>query len=244
MDYTNIYGTPEYTEYVQQSYMFLEDEQYFVDEEITNISEEFSLVTWNYMHQEDIRRWSMSCNWLKRDGETIHSFITIEGTGHIFNELIYHRNGHRYYPFHVDVFGISYIDVDTLEVYNYVPKGRAVGAGDVRGESFIVVDISYDVKSNLIAYGGCYWAWPYDVMVGDFADPLSFDPQIFSIHAVLQSECKEYDHVDFVEWTDTSLRVRVESDEIREVDIDVDTLKNEDIRRAAHENVRYHYEEA
>lgn len=247
MDYTNIYNTPEYTEYIQQNYMFLEDEQYFVDEETIVISDEFSVVTRNYMHLEDIRRWRLSRNWLKQEETIIYSFITIDRPVRPFNKLISHKNGHRYYPFHVDVFGISYIDVDTREVYHYVPRGRNVGTEGVCGESFVIDDIFYDYDSNLIAYSGCYWAWPEDVMVGDFANPLCFSPQLISMHAVLRSKCQEYSHVNFVGWKDNSLCVKIEADktgEFREINIDKAKLKDEDTRRAAYENVRYHYEEA
>ena len=64
---------------------------------------------------------------------------------------------------------ISYLDLDTLEVYNYIPEGYQHDCEILLGESFIITDIHYDRESGLIAYGGCYWAGPPNVMVGDFS---------------------------------------------------------------------------
>lgn len=219
-DYTNIYGTSEYNEYLEKHFMHIEDEKYFVEEEIIGIMDGFTLVRRNYyMQEEGIRHTFMSRNLFQKNGETLYSFITADGHQRSYDKLIHHRNGHRYYPFHTDLYGISYIDADTLEVYNYIPRGYENKYGGVCGESFIITNIFYDCNTDLIAYEGCYWAATSDVMVGDFTDPLNFDPHLISVHELIDSEYEEFDDVDFHSWNKETLSVKIDCDRIISVDL-------------------------
>ena len=224
VDYTNVFGTEKYIEENNQ-FLYLEDEKYFEDETVIEITEEFSLVQKNYLHMDGMRLFCMSRNFLQKAGKTIHSYICIDGHHRPHKELIYHQNGHRYYPYHVDLYGISYIDVDSLEVFDYVPKGYDHDYDCVCGESFIVTGIHYDAKTNLVAYEGCYWADTMDVMVGDLSNPLNFNPVLKSIHEILDPEYEEFDDVDFVEWNENSLSVKIDGGEVRQVDKELFMLK-------------------
>jgi hypothetical protein len=226
-DYTNVYGTPGYLEMEEQSrYVF--DEQYFREEVITELPDGFSLYERNYIHMTDraIHARGSKCE-LRRDGKCIYAYSPCDNHHTPYKELILHSNGHRYYPFHIDLYGISYIDVDTLEVFNYIPRGYDNQYGAPNGESFIVTKVHYDPESNLVAYDGCYWAGPSDVMVGKLDDPLDFDPHLISVCEILDpDEEEDYPDVDFVSWDKEGITVKVFGDEgERTAKISFDELK-------------------
>lgn len=218
IDYTNVYVTDKYKDLVKQ-YLYLENEKYFEEEKVVQITDEFSLVEKSYLHADGIRQICLSRNFLQRNGKTIYSYLSIDGHHNSYKELIYHRNGHRYYPYHVDLYGISYIDVDTLEKYNYIPRGYDNNYGVVCGESFIITNLYYDPNTNLVAYEGCYWAGTFDVMVGDLTHPLNFNPHLVSVHEWLDPEYEEFEFgdIDFEKWNENSLTVKIDSNEFRDV---------------------------
>lgn len=218
VDYTNVFGSDRYNEDVKK-YLYLEDEKYFEDECEIEIEDGISLLQKNYLHKDDLRYFFMSRYYIQKDGEIIYSYISVDGHHIPHKKLIYHKNGHRYYPHHVDLYGISYIDVDTLEVYNYVPKGYDNDYDVCCGESFIITGVHYDSNTNLVAYEGCYWADTMDVMVGDLTNPLDFNPELVSIHEMIDPEYEETDDVDFYKWNEDSLSVKLDNGEIRNIQI-------------------------
>lgn len=219
MDYSNIYESVEYKQLIEKN-KYIENDDYFEEESMINLSDGYYLEIKSYIHKSElvIHGEFNRCK-LCKEGECIYEYISIDGCHNPYEEMIIHRNGHRYYPFHIDLYGISYIDVDTREIYNYIPKGN-----EKNGESFIITEIHYDAESNLIAYGGCYWACPSDVMVGDFSTPLSFDPHLISIHEILDIDYEKYDDIDFDSWDHHHLKVKLDSDEF--ATIDMATIRN------------------
>ena len=218
VDYTNVYGSDKYNEFVN-AYLYLEDEQYFSEECEIEIGDGISLIQKRFLHEDGIRHSSISINHIKKDGNIVYSYRSIGGHHTPYKKLIHHKNGHRYYPHHIDLYGISYIDIDTLEVFHYIPKGRDSVYDSYCGESFIITGIYYDIGTNLVAYEGCYWAGTSDVMVGDLTNPLSFNPKLISIHEIVDPEYEEMDDVDFYEWKEESLSVKLDMKEVREIDI-------------------------
>ena len=99
--------------------------------------------------------------------------------------------------------------MDTLEVFNYVPRGHDNSYGAPNGESFIVTKVLYDPASDLVAYEGCYWAGPSEVMVGKLDDPLNFDPHLISINKILDPENDECYDIDFAGWDGDGITVKV-----------------------------------
>ena len=109
-------------------------------------------------------------------------------------------------------------------MYHYVPQGYDNDWGSFYGESFIITDIHYDANTDLIAYGGCYWAAPNDVMVGDFSQPLHFNPKLLNLHELIDPDYEEIDDVDFVRWEKDALVVQ--ADLKKEVEIGLEKLRN------------------
>lgn len=161
---------------------------------------------------------------ISRNGQTVYEYLCTTYHHKPFYEFIYHKNGHRYYPFHIDLYGISYIDVDTLEVYNYIPEGYQHNSEYLLGESFIITDIHYDRESDLIAYGGCYWAGTNNVMVGDFSCLSSCGYPLEDMHDLIDPHYDKYDELDFESWDGEKLwlkcmkiSVSIGSDEIKKL---------------------------
>ena len=221
-DHTNIFGTDAYREMAEKSY-YAESADYFSEETETELPEGFSLFIRHYIHKSEkaVYAYFSRCEF-RRDGKSLYEYISIDGHHQVYKDFIHHSNGHRYYPFNIDLYGISYIDVDTLEVYNYIPRGFDNDYGAPNGESFIITDIHYDKNTDLIAYGGCYWAAPGDVIVGDFSEPLHFDPHFVSVHEMFDPEYEEFDDVDFDCWRNGILSV--ETDTKKRFEISADTI--------------------
>ena len=70
-----------------------------------------------------------------------------------------------------------------------------------------------------MAYEGCYWAGTSDVMVGDLTNPMDFNPKLISIHEIVDPEYEDLDDVDFYEWKEESLSVKLDIKEVREIGI-------------------------
>lgn len=209
MSYQNLYGTEEYQKVIDEQRYVL-DEKYFVEREEFSLPDEYSIETMLY---EDLalRSCLQKCTLIKSN-KVIYEYLCAYHHGARFKDFILHSNGRRYFPFHVYLYGISYLDIDSLEVFHYVPEGYAHDFSYLCGESFIVTDIHYDRNTDLIAYGGCYWAGPSDVMVGDFSEPLNFAPKLFDIGKIVDLDSEGYD-IDFKQWIDGKLVVTVEGEE-------------------------------
>lgn len=210
--YKNVYGTDDYNKFIDKQ-RYVIDDKFLSETENYELSDGFSLEI--SIYEEEKRKSNTVAlvtaqkATLKNADKTVYGYYCFDD--HIpFTEIIHHKNGHRYYAFHIDLYGISFLDVDTLEVYNYIPDGYEHDKEYMCGESFIITDVHYDKESNLIAYGGCYWAFPFDIMVGDFSNPLNFNPHLISLRDISDHK---YDDIDFKEWKDNRLYVSCDKEE-------------------------------
>lgn len=215
--YKNVYNSEKHKALMERQRYVIDDK--FLDKTKNyELSDGFSVECFIYRDGEQIKNWFLTTAFgeklvLKNANKTIYEYYYFVGQRLlIFKEIIHHKNGHRYYAFAVDLYGISFLDVDTLEVYNYIPEGYEHKEEYMYGESFIITDVHYDKESNLIAYGGCYWAAPYEVMVGDFSDPLDFNPHLISLRDILDPEYN-YEDIDFKEWKHNRLYVSCDKEE-------------------------------
>lgn len=199
----NVYGSESYRKSIEKQKYVL-DEKYRQETEITPLPGGYSLEITLYA-DADAHTEMQKCT-LKQSGKTVFSYLCNYDHPGVFKTFIQHRNGHRYYPFHVNLYGISYLDLDMLTVFHYVPEGYAHDPAYPRGESFIITDLHYDANSDLIAYGGCYWAFPSGVTVGDFSDPLHFNPKLLDISEIADSDIADHG-IDFKAWRDGQLIV-------------------------------------
>lgn len=207
--YKNVY--PEWEKYLDKI-AYVESTEYFREEEDIELPEGYSLNVKSYtdMDKHAIKA-RLDCAELTRNGEHVYSYRCTYNHPRACKGLVYHRNGHKYLPFQVDLYGISYLDLDNGEVYNYIPEGYPHDIDAYCGESFIITNIHYDPQSNLIAYGGCYWAGPCDIMVGDFSEPLNYDPHLISVNEIIDPENDECYELDFVRFEENYLVVKDDS---------------------------------
>ncbi|MBO7473019.1 MAG: hypothetical protein J6U00_03290 [Ruminococcus sp.] len=153
---------------------------------------------------------------LLKNGAEVCSWVNVDDQAMPNGALIQHSNGRRYIGFHVDLYGISYVDPDSGEVYHYVPEGYSHDYRIECGESFIITNVHYDAASDLVAYGGCYWAGPDEVFAGDLRDPLHYDPHLVRLADIVEEMIGEEDEVDdinFVRWEPDALIVKMNKQE-------------------------------
>lgn len=85
----------------------------------------------------------------------------------------------------------------------------------VLGESFIITDIHYDPATSLIAYSGCFWGGPADVMVGDFAKPSDASLCWIGMQERIDPDYERYDELDFEKWGEDELILCCGSRQVR-----------------------------
>lgn len=211
--YKNVYS--EWEKYLDKI-AYVESSEYFADEEDIELPEGYSLNVKTYTDRDDHAvKAVLSVFELTENGKHIFAYRCTYDHPCACKGLLYHSNGCKYLPFQVDLYGISYLDLESGEVFNYIPEGCEHDIDQYCGESFIITDIHYDKDSDLVAYGGCYWAFPYGVMVGDFSDPLNFDPHLISIYDLIMSEIGEGSEVVFVRFDDGKLVVKTDDNNER-----------------------------
>lgn len=144
--YKNVYGTKEYNKFID-SQRYVIDDKFLAGTEIYELSDGFSLEVNIYEDREKRENCSVTLAVqkviLKNEYKTLYEYCCFDDHIKPFTEIIHHKNGHRYFPFHIDLYGISCLDVDTLEVYNYIPEGYEHDCEYPYGESFIITDIHY-----------------------------------------------------------------------------------------------------
>lgn len=207
MSYRNMYDTEEYNRSIERQKYVL-DEKYFSKRESTELPDGYVLETAVYDDIEDevFRAALVKCT-LKHNGETVYEYLSDYSHPREFKEFIQHSNGHKYYPFHVDLYGLSFLELDTRRVFNYVPEGYQHDSEYPLGESFIITDLHYDINTDYIAFGGCFWAGTYDVMVMKLPNPLDFEMKMVGIHDIVEPDWDIYDDIDFLEWQGDKLLV-------------------------------------
>lgn len=209
--YKNVYS--EWSKYLEK-FAYVESAEYFREEEDISLPEGYSLNVKSYidMDKHVIKAQLDVCR-LTKNGEYVYEYKCTYNHLCSCKGLVYHGNGRKYLPFQVDLYGISWLDLESGEVYNYIPEGCPHDIDAYCGESFIITDIHYDPQSNLIAYGGCYWGGNSDIMVGDFSDPLNYDPHLISISEIIDPEYDECYDIDFRRFKDGKLVVSADRKE-------------------------------
>lgn len=157
---------------------------------------------------------------LQKDGKTVFEWDNVYGSSGLAS-IIHHSDGNDYFLFSVDLYGYCVFNI----------TGNKMGAcrlitpyiySDDNEESFIWAIPHYDKTTNIMAVEGCFWAYPYSVIVLDFSDPSWYmDPEKWvDLRDHLDPGYKKYSHIDFGKWTDQGLLVKAEL---------VDSVSSEDI---------------
>ena len=162
----NVY--PEWEKRLEEI-AYVESEEYLNDEEDIEFPNGYSLNVKSYADRdENICRAEMDVCELTKNGTHIYSYRCTYSHTRVFKGLIRHSNGRTYLPFQINLYGISYLDLDSGEVYHYIPEGLPHDIDQYCSESFIITDIHYDPQTDIVAYGGCYWAVPTKLWLAIF----------------------------------------------------------------------------
>ena len=166
-------------------------------------------------------------------GKAIYTWRNLD-TGGEFATMFLHSNGKHYLVFRIDLYGYGVLELESGKVLNYVPAEAypedyiptETYPDDSEGfqETFIWTEVAYDPESNLLAVSGCFWAWPYSVIIVDFSDPLSVQPVDcwLDTRDIIDPEYTNYDHTELVGWANGVLRLSVDG---REICLTVEELK-------------------
>jgi len=123
--YKNMYDTPEYKKQLEAN-AYVEAPEFFEGQEDYELPDGYSIEVLKYMDMEvqgeyvSARKALLYKCTLKHNNERIFEYKATDFNEPPFQEFIMHSNGHRYLPFHVDLYGISYLDIDTQESYHYM----------------------------------------------------------------------------------------------------------------------------
>lgn len=208
MSYENIYHHREYQQIFIHSRQVVRKE-YWKETESEDLGEGYQVEADNYVNEDSPTRaacFLQKCR-LLHDGKVLFEYESIYPR--LVAAVIKHQNGRQYFLFKTGLYGLSVFDMESEKVFHYMPEGYQHHYEELFGESFIITEIHYDAQTNRIAYGGCYWAGPSDVMVGDFSNPMNFDPNLQSMHNLIdpESDYEICDDIDFKEWRDGRLHL-------------------------------------
>lgn len=221
MSYRNMYDA--YLTDLEKT-AYVESAEYFKDEETEELEDGYSVNIRRYADIEErspqyqVEKASLRRCELLKDGVSVFGWADTDNSNpRAFFDFIHHSNGRVYFPFHIDLYGISYLDLNSGEAYHYIPEGYQHDAAWTFGESFIVTGVFYDKETDLIAYEGCYWGGPSDVMVGDFSQPLNYDPHLVSVCKMIDPDGEDCCDVDFARFEDGKLFVKCDQSEEKSV---------------------------
>ena len=167
-DMTNAAYSEAYLKYRRETEADIFIRSAFEDAEEDALSDSLVWARKHYFHTVGDRMYRGSENTILRDGNQIYSFRNLENSGE-FCKLIHHSNGNDYLLFRRDLYGYSVLNLSTLEDFHYYP---ACNVGNSK-ETFIWCDPIYNPHNDLLAVYGCYWGWPYTLILADFTDPFT-----------------------------------------------------------------------
>lgn len=127
-------------------------------------------------------------------------------------ELITHSNGNEYLIYHINLYGISVFNLNTLTNYDYYPERSFPFDKEDFKESFIWTNTFYHSDSNLIVFFGCFWACPYTGMIADFTDPMNTtDYKWYDLQNLVDASRDEFWIDDVIGWDGDRLKIRIEN---------------------------------
>ena len=215
MSYKNVYSNPQYQALFTKNQQAYGKDEYFLKTDSNDLENGY-IVQWDSYGECQRAKNSVlytntfiqRCRFLHK-GTILFEYDSIYDMGHV-SAIIKHQNGKNYFLFKTDLYGLNVYDMESKEIFYYMPEGYQHSYQQIYGESFIIISIHYDENTNLIAYEGCYWGGTSDVMVGDFSNPMNFNPILKSIHEMIDPEYECYDDIDFDKWEDGKLYVTVD----------------------------------
>jgi hypothetical protein len=206
IDISNVAYSPEYMDYrnkiINETYneKYKTGEETFEDDYIKIISEHYCTKDKQYYCEN---------NKIYKDNNLLHEYFNIDDSC-FFCEYVRYSNNTDYIFYREDLYGYSVFEVNTKKVFNYYPKATFKD----KQETFIGTDIHYNIHNNIFAVGGCYWACPYDTFLIKIDNPMERFNGLINIREIIDPGYKKYDDIDFVEWENNDIVLKIEYKEI------------------------------
>ncbi|MBP1545292.1 MAG: hypothetical protein J6A37_01665 [Oscillospiraceae bacterium] len=213
-EYKNIYNTDYYQNHRNNTISFLFNEQNKKSSETLELNAEFTLKSTEYT-SSDLKTAYLQ-ELISPDGTVFFSWHLLDNHDFTdFTQIFTHSDKKLYLIYKEDLYGYSVLRISDRKSLHYIPQGTICNANFI-GESFIMTDFHYCAENNYAAAGGCYWAYPYDVALLDFTDPLNAPKKIPVLHNIIDpaNENDALDDIDFVKWENSCLIA--EADSIKE----------------------------
>ena len=195
IDFSNAAYSAEYINYRNKIINETYNKKYKTGEEIfenKNNTDDIKIISEHYLTKD---KNYCEYNKIYKDNSLLHEYFTLDDSGS-FCEYIKYNNGLDYIFYKEDLYGYSVFEVPSKNVFNYYPMATFKG----NTETFIGTDIYYNIKNNIFAVGGCYWACPFEVFLVEIDNPMD-DPftGIKNIYEI------GYDNIEFVKWENNDI---------------------------------------
>lgn len=195
----NVAYTPEYREY-RKKYDKLFHSDYFVEEEISSLSDDLFLKSRYYQGTLEGCNMYMSENMLMNySDQVIYTYRNIDDAAE-FSTLISHSNGKKYLIFRTELYGYSVFDIEEKKDFHYVPDAK---------ESFIWTAVFYNPENNILLVSGCFWAAPFGLIMLDFTNPME-ETKWIDIAERIDEGYNKYDDCNFLQWEGKNLKLELD----------------------------------
>ncbi len=220
MDNVNFYGTKEYYERLDEleKTVFSRMNQ-AVPTKVSKLDKGYSVEHYYYADVENCRP-----GYAPEDGEIcklyyesnpVFEWKNIDGRSRMA-QIICHSDGNTYFVFDESLYGYSVLNLNTLECMHYIPAESQPYDKSDFVETFIWCEIHYNSVNDYIVVQGCYWAYPYSLILVDFHNPMK--PvlskewiDVSELFADTGTDEIETAGVDYVEWKGDTLICASES---------------------------------
>jgi hypothetical protein len=200
----NVAYSPEYLDYRNRIINETYNEEYKTGEGKTENSD-LKITHEYYIKDEKYCEY----NKIYRNNNLLHEYFNLYDQS-FFCEYVKYSNGFDYIFYKEDLYGYSVFEINTKDVFNYYPTATFKD----NEETFIGLDIHYNMNNNIFAVGGCYWACPYDVFLIKTNNPMEQFSELIYIREIIDPRHHKYDDIDFVRWENNDIILKLEREEI------------------------------
>jgi hypothetical protein len=212
IDISNVAYSQEYKNYRNGIITKAYNPKYKTNEEIFE-NNDIKIITEHYLSEGNmLRQDNAYCGYNKiynKNNELLHDYFNIYDQS-FFCDYIKFSNGFCYIFYREDLYGYSVFDINNKNVFNYYP----LATFKEQKETFIGIDIHYNINNNIFAINGCYWACPYDVFLIKIDDPMKEFTDLINIHEILDPGYEKYDDIEFVGWENNDIKLKIEDQTI------------------------------
>jgi hypothetical protein len=208
IDIGNVAYSTEYLDYRNKIINETYNQKYKTGEEIFEIKDidDIKIISEHYLTED---KNYCEFNKIYKNNDIVHEYFNVYDQSFLC-EYIKHSNGMDYIFYKEDLYGYSVFEINTGKTFNYYPAATFKN----KEETFIGLEIHYNMKNNIFSVGGCYWACPYDVFLIKINNPMKQFTGLINIHEIIDPEYEKYNDIDFTEWKNNDIKVKIDHNKI------------------------------